>query len=62
MDKPTLHNILFDLMIKYNYLSVRDINKFLGTKKGTALLKHQIDRLETDEYIQFISKFIYENL
>jgi hypothetical protein len=62
MDKPTLHNILFNLMIKYNYLSVRDINKFLGTRKGTALLKHQIERFETSEYIQFISKFIYENL
>lgn len=58
MNKEVLHQICGELMIKYGYLTARDLNKFLNTRKGTALLKHRISEIEDVEYIHFIAKFI----
>jgi len=62
MDRPVLHNILVGLILKNDIHTAKDLNKFLGTKKGKYIVSGKPDQIEAHEYINFISKFIYLGL
>ena len=62
MNTFVLHEILTELMIKYNCLKARDLNKFLAIKNGKLLVSGQPNDFSAAQYITFISKFIYAGL